>query len=465
MATEIVMPALGLTVEKGVILQWLKHEGDRVEKGEPIFEVEADKVTTEVESPASGILRKILVPEGVEVPILTVVAVVTAKGEDLPEKYVEERRIEVALKKEAYPGSASSAPASPIDAQQPETPRTGIIKAVPAARKAAREYDVDLSLVVGSGPGGTILKKDVENFMTLAVARVAKPKPEKVRATTLARKMAEREGVLLEEVQGTGIRGKVVKKDVAMAAEQRRVSVPSPPPTEGLFGKTIPMSRMRKVIARRMTESASTAPHIYFFADVEMDKLLKLRDEVVSDFEDQFKVRLSINDFLLKAVGLTLRDYPILNASVDGDNITIRPDINVGLAVALEEGLVVPAIPETDYRGLGEIARMRADLVERARGGKLTLEEIERGTFTMSSLAQFDINFFTALLNPPQSGILTVGKLDQKVSLENGEVKSRKFACFGLSVDHRIVDGAVAAAFLQALKRRLENPSYAFLQL
>lgn len=465
MPTEVVMPALGLTVEKGAILQWFKVEGDFVRKGEPIFEVEADKVTTDVESPATGILRKVLVPEGVEVPILTVIAVITAEREDLPEKYVTQKPADAVTQGEGPFELASGVLPSPAETQPPIASGTGIIKAVPAARKAAREYGIDLFLISGSGPGETILKKDVENYMTLSVANVVEPKSEKVRATTLARKLAEKQDIPLEEVTGTGTRGRVVKTDVMKAAEQGTVSIPRESPGETLFGKTIHMTRIRKIIAKRMTESAFTAPHICFFTDVEMGGLLQLRNEILTRFETEFKVRISVNDFILKAVGLTICEFPILNASVEGESIRINPEINVGLAVALEEGLIVPAIPNTDRLGLGDIARMRADLVERARAGKLTLDEIERGTFTVSSLAQFDITFFTAIVNPPQSAILSVGKLEEKLALVNGEVRSKRVTCFGLSVDHRIIDGAVAAAFLQALKKKLENPFYAFLQL
>jgi pyruvate dehydrogenase E2 component (dihydrolipoamide acetyltransferase) len=196
-----------------------------------------------------------------------------------------------------------------------------------------------------------------------------------------------------------------------------------------------------------------------------MGRLVQLRDEILPEFEAQFNVRLSINDLIIKGVGLTIREYPLLNASLEGEEIRVNSEINVGLAVALQEGLIVPAIPKADRLGLGEIARMRVDLVERARAGKLTMEEVERGTFTVSSLAQFDITFFTAILNPPQSGILSVGKLDERLYLFEGEVRMKEVSCFGLSVDHRIIDGAVAAAFLQDLKKRLENPIYAFLQL
>ena len=194
-----------------------------------------------------------------------------------------------------------------------------------------------------------------------------------------------------------------------------------------------------------------------------MEKLTNLRGEILSDVEKETGVRISINDFFIKAVALTLREYPLLNAMVSGEEIRIFPEINVGLAVALEDGLIVPAIPRADQLGLEEIARCRADLVERARTGKLTLEEMERGTFTVSSLAQFDIVFFTAILNPPQSGILTLGKMEEKPVVKEGQVVIRKIIRQGVSVDHRIVDGAVAARFLQGLKEKLENPYYTFL--
>ena len=234
---------------------------------------------------------------------------------------------------------------------------------------------------------------------------------------------------------------------------------------EGLFGKTIPMTQMRKVIAKRMAQSAFTAPHIYFFTDVEMDRMIRLRDEIAAEFEGAFGVRVSINDFLIKAVALAIRDFPLLNGTVRGEEVFIHPDINVGLAVAIEEGLIVPAIPQADRAGLGRIARMRSDLVERARTGKLKMEEIERGTFTLSSLAQYEITFFTAILNPPQSGILSVGKTVEQLALKDGQVVSKRVARLGLSVDHRIIDGAVAAAFMQSLKKRLESPTFTFMDV
>jgi len=254
------------------------------------------------------------------------------------------------------------------------------------------------------------------------------------------------------------------EKRAPKPAEARPKPFETKPVSRYQLGQVIPMNSMRKVIAKRMAQSKVTAPHIYFFNDVETEKLVGLREEVVAEFEKNEGVRISINDLIVKAVALTLREYPLLNAMVSGDEIRIFPEINVGLAVALEDGLIVPAIPKADELGLAEIARLRADLVERARQGRLTLEEMERGTFTVSSLAQFDITFFTAILNPPQSGILTLGKMEERPVVRNGQIVVRTMMRQGLSVDHRIVDGAVAAQFLQSLKKKLENPYYAFLR-
>ena len=332
------------------------------------------------------------------------------------------------------------------------------VRAVPAARWKAKREGIELSFVKGSGPAGVILPRDVEKFRVTRKAGVIAFREQNIRASSLARKLAEKRGIPLEAIEGTGRRGRIMMGDVVQATKREEAVEGE----KGIFGKTIPMSQMRKVISRRMVQSAFTAPHIYFFTDVEMDKLNQFRDKVLPEFENQFKIRISFNDFFIKAVALNLREFPMLNAMVRGEEIYVMPDINVGLAVATEEGLIVPAIPQADRLNLGKIAQMRTDLVERTRARKLKLEEIERGTFTISSLAQFDITFFTAILNPPQSGILTIGKTCDHLSLEDGRVIVKKIAHFGLSVDHRIVDGAVAAAFLQSLKNKLENPAFTF---
>jgi pyruvate dehydrogenase E2 component (dihydrolipoamide acetyltransferase) len=450
MAVEVVLPMLGITVERGTITEWLKKEGDPVDKGEIIFIVEVEKATTEVESPAAGTLARILVQADVEVPVLTPVAIITEAGEELPEEY------------SAAP-AASSAPAEAPTAPQVETAPTapaqgppsedGPVKAMPAARKLAADRNIDLESIVGTGPQGVILLKDVEAAGVGAAQPAGK---EDAKVSTLARQLAEEKGVSLDQVTGTGVRGRIMREDVERAAAQTAAV-----PCAGL--QVVPMNTMRKVIARRMSESCFTAPHIYFFTDIAMDPLLDYRKSVLPDFEKKFGIRPSINDFLIKAVSLNLAEFPIVNAQIQGEEIHMMPDVNVCLAVALEEGLIVPALQGTDKAGLVEIVRQRADLVERARNGALTIEEMQRGTFTISSLAQYDITHFTAIINPPQSGILSVGKTREELYLEDGQVKVRKVASMGLSVDHRIIDGAVAADFLQNLKWKLERPAFTFM--
>ena len=272
----------------------------------------------------------------------------------------------------------------------------------------------------------------------------------------LPARRAETEGLSLDDIKGSGIQGRIMRADVDRAIRK--------PATSGA-GQVIPMSPMRRVIARRMAESAFTAPHIHFFTDVRMDPLLDFRRDIVADMEKMFDLRPSINDFLIKAVALNLRDFPILNAVIKDKEIHILPDIHVSLAVALPDGLIVPAVPNADKAGLAEIVRQRKDLVQRALDGKLTRDELERGTFTISSLAQYDITHFTAILNPPQSGILSVAKPKEALAMEQGEVKVRRVSTFGLSVDHRIIDGAVAADFLQNLKWKLEKPLFTFMDV
>jgi pyruvate dehydrogenase E2 component (dihydrolipoamide acetyltransferase) len=436
---------LGVTVENGKIIEWLKAEGDTVEKGESIFIVEAEKVTTEVESPASGILSKILLPPGEEVPVLTVVGVITDPGEDVPEEYLKAAPIMAETEKAAVavPGTESVSAPEPAQA----TKVRGAVKIVPAARRLAQEKGIDFSDLQGTGPEGVILYRDIDSAGPVLLGPA-------VRASTLARRYAEKEGVSLAGVEGTGVRGRVMRTDVERAVEEAA--------RPGL-GKIIPMNTMRQVIARRMAESKFTAPHIYFFTDICMDALLNLRKEILTDFESRFGIRPSVNDFLIKAVALNILDFPMLNATLQGDEIHIQSEVNVCLAVALPDGLIVPAIANADMEGLANIVLQRMDLVERARSGKLTADELQRGTFTISSLAQYDITYFTAIINPPQCGILSIGKTRDELYMVEGEVKTRQIATFGLSVDHRIIDGAVAADFLQNLKIKLEKPIFTFL--
>jgi len=445
-ATEVVIPILGITVETGVIVEWLKNEGDPVEKGESLFVVEMDKVTTEVESPATGILARILLPVGQKVSVLTVAAVITEPGEKLPTEYesVSDEVATVEQTGEELDGRAESAADLAVWRASAFTSPDELVRIIPVARRLAMEKGLDIANITATGPDGVILLRDVET----ALAETAS------KASTLAKRYAENKGVSLKGLDGSGIRGRIMRHDVQKTLKDKKTPA---------LGKIIPMDSMRLAIARRMSESAFTAPHIYFFSDINLDPLLNFRNGILEEFKQQFGLRPSINDFLIKAVALNIADFPIMNATIRGEEIHIQPNINISLAVALPDGLIAPSIVNADKVGLAEIVLQRLDLVKRARVGNLTLDELERGTFTISSLAQYEITHFTAILNPPQSGILTVGKTKDELYLEEGQVKVRKIISLGLSVDHRIIDGVIAADFLQNLKRKMEKPAFTFL--
>ncbi len=321
-------------------------------------------------------------------------------------------------------------------------------KAVPAARALARAHGLDLAAITGTGPRGLILKRDVEQALAKTRSSPSVPPP-----THLAAAEARLRGVELDNLEGSGPRGRVVREDVLKAAGSAPTSGPVP------VARTQRMSSMRKAIARRMSTSAFTAPHIHFFVDLDMEPVMGLVGQLRGEFDRRWGVKLSVNDLILKAVALALRDVPVLNAFLEGEEIRYWAEVNVGLAVAVEGGLVVPAIRRVDERALHEIARERAELVELARAGRLVPEHWERGTFTVSSLASFGVQWFTAIINPPQAAILSVGATREAPVVRGGKVVPGRVATFGLGVDHRIADGAVAGRFLSALAGRLSNPA------
>jgi pyruvate dehydrogenase E2 component (dihydrolipoamide acetyltransferase) len=321
-------------------------------------------------------------------------------------------------------------------------------KAMPAARKLAKDKGLDLSRIKPSGPNGTVLFKDVET----AVAGGASA------ASHLAKIAADRQGVNLAGLQGSGVRGRIMLADVEAATASLHKTHPI-----SYKSRVQAMSSMRKTIARRLSESAVTAPHIHFFADVFMDPLMAYRKQVLPLFEKTTGLKLSVNDLLIKAVALTLREFPEVNASCVGEAIHYHDFVHMGLAVAVPGGLLVPAITDADTADLAHIATQRVDLVERARAGKITADELSLGTFTISSLAQGCVRQFTAIINPPQAGILSVPAIREELFLkDNGEVGKRRVITLGLSVDHRIVDGAIGSDFMQALKDKLEAPAFTF---
>jgi len=414
MAVEVIVPSLGEVVEEVIILNWFKAEGDRVAKDEPLLEVESEKVTTQIHSPASGILGRILYSKGAKVRITTVIAWIVAEGEAVPEVYAP-----------PSPGLAAKAPGVAAEATVQEERKPGRLRVAPLARRIAEKEGIDLSLVKPTGPHGTIMKKDVEDYLASC------QKQKKVGAVGDEIKKVEPEGV--------------------------------PAAVRAIPGQKVSLTLMRKTIARRMVKSAFSAPHMCLFREIGMDALLDLREILQARYQDPSQFRISINDFLLKAVALTLKEFPYLNARWEEEEIQLLEEINIGLAVALEEGLIVPAIPNVDRLDLEEIARQRNDLVEGARRGRLQKVELARGTFTVTSLAGLGISHFTAIINPPQSAILTVGETQDKLVMVDEKVSVKRIAIFGICLDHRVADGAYGAGFLEALKKRIENPIPTFL--
>ncbi|WP_406613234.1 dihydrolipoamide acetyltransferase family protein [Candidatus Caldatribacterium sp.] len=402
MAKEVIMPKLGLTMEEGVINKWLVKEGDRVEKGDPLFEVATDKVNMEVESPASGVVLKILYPEGATVPITEVVAYIGEVGEEIPTpgKKAEEVRI-------------AEEPAQ-REVVREEVTQEERIKASPLARRLAQEYGIDLATVKGTGPGGRIVKEDVER----------------------ARQALEK-----------------ARKAVPVAEKVEKVEAPKEVPQE-----VVPLSRMRRIIAERMQESMRTKPHFFIFQEVLAEELVRMRERLLPLVEKQTGLRVSYTDILVKMVAKALERYPLLNASFTDAGIVFHENVNVGVAVALEDGLIVPVIKEVQKKSIAQITVELHELVERAKSGKLTPEDISGGTFTISNLGMFGVDAFTAIINPPESAILACGAIKKRPVFDGKEIVPLAVMELTLSCDHRIVDGALAAQFMQFLKTLLEEP-------
>jgi pyruvate dehydrogenase E2 component (dihydrolipoamide acetyltransferase) len=429
MATKVIMPKLEMAQESATIIEWLKQEGDHIEKGEPFLVIETDKVTVELESPGSGLLSSVRGDPGEEIPVTQVIAYLLEPGEEPPQEIIEEE-IERAL----------------------ETPPPPIpqVEVTPVAKRLATTHGVDLSTVVGTGSKGQITKEDVE--AALAAPVVVTP-PGKIRATPSARRLAREKGVDLSAVKGTGPRGQVTAGDVTAYS-----------PAPGIVGltplETVPLIGIRRTIAERMTHSFQTTPHIFVSLRVDMSNLETERERLNEEAEANELPRISVTAILVKVTAEVLKDHPWLNSTLQGEEIILLSDLNIGVAVAFEGGLIAPVVHHADEKSLAEIAAEVQDLAVRARDGQLTPSDVARGTFTISNLGPFGIDQFTAIINPPNAAILAVGAIrSEVVADESGEIVVRPMLWMTLAADHRIVDGAVAAKFLTALKDALEDPA------
>jgi pyruvate dehydrogenase E2 component (dihydrolipoyllysine-residue acetyltransferase) len=409
MATEIKLPRLGQGMESGTIVKWLKSEGDQVEKGEPLYELDTDKVTQEVEADASGVLLKIAVAEG-EVAVGKTIAVIGEQGEsvEVSEDAQEEGSPARAREQERERGREASAPDMSEQVTQIREPQTtnGRVKASPLARRIARERGIDLSNVAGTGPEGRVVAEDVE-------------------------------------------------RAAAQGAPAPVATAPEPLPQEVEVEQ---LSSMRKTIARRLTE-AWQAPVFQLGITVDMGRALELRQRLVDMHGDG--VKPTISDLLTKVCAMALMRHREVNALYKGDAIELHPTANVGIAVAIPKGLVVPVIQGCERKTIAEIAAARAQLVDRARSGKLQQGDLDGGTFTISNLGMFGIERFVAVLNPPQAAILAVGSTEEKPVVLDGQVVVRPRMELTLTCDHRAIDGATGAQFLGDVKAFLEEPGLA----
>ncbi|MGH7774791.1 MAG: dihydrolipoamide acetyltransferase family protein [Candidatus Binatia bacterium] len=405
MATDVIMPALGMAQEKGSLVSWLKKEGEPVTKGEPLMEVETDKATVEIEAPASGILAQVTAAPGDEVPVGQKIAVILAPGETTP------------TKRKATPAALHQRPLPQGEGMGEGRPATST--PTPPAEPAGQTRHVG----------------------------------ERVPASPAARRIAKEKGIDLASLKGSGPEGSAVAEDVLRAGGAQAAAPAGPPKVK----ETVLLTPMRRIVGERMSRSKQTAPHFYVSMDVHMSGVDKKRDEWKQKGEE---VIPSINDFILCASARALRDFPSLNAAFTERGIEIFADINIGMAVALEDGLVAPVIRNADRLSLQQLARQSRELAEKAQKKKLFPLDYEGGTFTVSNLGMFGVDSFVAIINPPQCAILAVGQVSPRAIPHGEGIVVRPMMTMTLSADHRIVDGAIAARFLREVKRLLEKPSF-----
>ena len=443
MPTDIIMPALELAQETGKVVHWLKRAGDTVRKGEPIVEIETDKVTVEIEAPASGVLRDVTAQEGDVVPVGRTIAIVVG---------TDEAGAAAAAATVMPPASAAATGAIPI----PPTAVSaagGAVKASPLARRIAEQHGVDIARV--RTPSGRVEKADVLAYVESQKAAGNGREGRLVAASPKARRLAAERGLDLAAVRGTGPGGAVLAVDVPVARVAPAPAAMPSAPREGLPGVGAPgVGTVWRIMAERMTTSWTTAPHFYLVREVDVSRLVSWLDRA----RKQTGAHITYTDLLIKLVAAALSRHPRVNASWRDDAIAQHTDINIGLAVAIDDGLVVPVIHRADTLGLAEIAARREDAVSRAQAGKLRPGDIQGGGFTISNLGMYGVDAFSAIVNPPQAAILAVGRIADRVVARNGQPAVLPTMMLTLSCDHRALDGARGAQFLGALADLVEEP-------
>jgi len=438
LSINVTMPKLGMTMKEGKVSKWYKHEGDSVEKGENLFEVETEKITNKVESPGSGILFQVVVPAGSTVAVGTILAIIAETGEQ-PDRIEGIQAGEVVeMKAEAGKPQAAKAETRLVEKKR--------ILATPSARRVAKELDVDLTLVPGTGPDGKIKEADVLKFHEEG--------PPAPKITPLAAEIAKQEGLDISKITGTGENGKITRQDVERALAAAKV-VPEEEPSQV---KVIPFEGMRKVIADNMHASLQNAAQLTTFTEVDVTEMVRFRDLAREEYKRDDSVKISYNDIIVMATARALMRHPIMNSTLVGEEILVHDTVHLGIAVALSEGLIVPKLRHAEKKNLLQIAKEVRELAQKAREGALAIEEVTDGTFTISNVSMLGMDGFTPVLNPPETGILGVGRVIEKPAVFEGEITIRHMMTLSLTFDHRVVDGAPAMAFLKDLARYLAQP-------
>ena len=460
---EVLMPKMGETMETGTIEKWRKKEGDQVEKGDILYDLATDKVSLEVESFNSGILKKIVKAEGEEVPIMEVIAYIGEKDEAVPslDNKTVEKSEEVTIKTLQDKDIAVIS----VDSGKPEIKGLSAeagnerISISPVAKNLALSNNIDISKVKGSGPSGRIVKEDIEEII------FQKNKTGRIFISPFAKKVAQESGIDYEaaKIKGSGPQGRIIKADIDKYLKTALNYVKEAQTLsegQGMIKSlsVTPLKGIRKVIADRMTESKQNIPHIMMYSVCDVTNIISLRSRLKDKIEKAHGVKLTYTDFLVKISAAALNEFRGINSSLQNNNFIVYSDINIGVAVSANNSLIVPTIYNADKLGVIEIAKKRTELVEKGRSGKLNLEEISNATFTISNLGMYGVRSFTAIINPPQGAIMMVSEMYEAPVVINGNIEISTLMEIGVAVDHRIIDGTLGAQFNQKVKELVENP-------
>jgi len=475
MAVDIVMPQMGESIFEGTITKWLKKPGDKVERDEPLFEISTDKVDAEIPSPSAGVLKEIKVGEGKTVPIQTVVGVIDADGAGAAKsaapaqapppapKAAEPARAPApapaAARPQIVPPAQPQRPAvaatAPAAAAPPARPAGERIHSSPLVRRMAKEHGIDLATVPGTGAGGRISKQDIEAYLAGGASA-----GEAVKETEPAEADVYAQPVATTSVSAPQRAAAPPPPPPAVSGGQTHVAFESAVPREKMyFGnyEVQPMSIMRQRIAEHMIASKHVSPHVYSVDEVDMTKVASLRAKAKEEFEKRYETKLTFMPFFVKAAVAGLRAFPTMNASLDGTNVILHKEINIGIAVALDWGLIVPVIKNADEKNILGIQRNLNDLAERARTKKLKPDEVQEGTFSITNPGVFGGLFGLPVISQPNVGILGLGAIEKRPVVINDSIAIRSMCYVTLSYDHRVVDGAIAHQFLHKVKETLEN--------